>query len=379
MVKDSSAMRPRQRYENDLTDGRIKKDSAQASAIAYLDALYEQLVNSPQETSFLNQVRALLPSWLALSGSSSSSPKGCYFYGGVGRGKTYVMDLFYESLPFAQKQRTHFHRFMQQVHAGLKSHKGSKDPLLRVADGIADQAKVLCFDEFFVSDIGDAMILAGLLSRLFERGVVLVATSNIHPDKLYENGLQRQRFLPAIELVKANTVVFELDGGVDYRLRTLEQAPLYFTPVDEKAERSLQQAFERLATDELRCRRDVEVEVLGRQIPARMESDGVVWFDFDVLCGEARSAFDYIELAREYHTVIMSGVPQLTASHDDKARRFVSLVDELYDRHVKLLLSAEVDLRALYKGDDLAFVFERTQSRLLEMQSRDYLALEHRP
>lgn len=379
MLQDSSAMRPRQRYENDLAEGRIQKDSAQAAAIDYLDALYEQLIQSPQKTTLLEHARSILPTWLKPGKSSVSSPKGCYFYGGVGRGKTYVMDLFYESLPFAQKQRTHFHRFMQQVHAGLKAHKGSKDPLERVADGIADQARVLCFDEFFVSDIGDAMILAGLLSRLFERGLVLVATSNIHPDKLYENGLQRQRFLPAIELVKANTTVFELDGGVDYRLRTLEQAPLYFSPVDEASESALQDAFARLATDEQRCRRDIDVEVLGRQIPARMESDGVVWFDFEVLCGGARSAFDYIELAREYHTLILSGVPQLTASNDDKARRFVSLVDELYDRHVKLLLSAEVDLRALYIGDDLAFVFERTQSRLLEMQSRDYLALEHRP
>ena len=218
-----------------------------------------------------------------------------------------------------------------------------------------------------------------LLGRLFERGVVLVATSNIHPDKLYENGLQRQRFLPAIELVKTHTRVFELDGGVDYRLRALEQAPLYFSPLGDDSETALQGAFENLATDQLRCRRDVEIEVLGRQVPARMESDGVVWFDFEVLCGGTRSAFDYIELAREYHTLLLSGVPQLAAANDDKARRFVSLVDELYDRHVKLLLSAEVELRALYIGDDLAFVFERTQSRLLEMQSRDYLALEHRP
>ncbi len=378
MLQDTLALRPRQRYENDLASGRIQKDKAQAAAIAYLDSLYVQLNQAPSSPGWLGRVRAALPSWLS-GPVESASPQGCYFYGGVGRGKTYVMDLFYDSLPFEHKQRTHFHRFMQQVHAGLKAHKGSKDPLERVADAIADQARVLCFDEFFVSDIGDAMILAGLLGRLFERGVVLVAPSNIHPDKLYENGLQRQRFLPAIELVKTHTRVFELDGGVDYRLRTLEQAPLYFSPLGDDSEAALQGAFENLATDQLRCRRDVEIEVLGRQVPARMESDGVVWFDFEVLCGGTRSAFDYIELAREYHTLLLSGVPQLAAANDDKARRFVSLVDELYDRHVKLLLSAEVELRALYIGDDLAFVFERTQSRLLEMQSRDYLALEHRP
>lgn len=378
MLQDISALRPRLRYENDLASGRIQKDDAQAAAIDYLDSLYAKLVQRPSSTGVLARARSLLSSWLP--GQAASGPvQGCYFYGGVGRGKTYVMDLFYDSLPFEEKQRTHFHRFMQQVHAGLKIHKGSKDPLELVADSIADQARVLCFDEFFVSDIGDAMILAGLLARLFERNVVLVATSNIHPDKLYENGLQRQRFLPAIELVKQNTRVFELDGGVDYRLRTLEQAPLYFSPLGDDAEEALADAFAKLVTDQLRCRRNVQVDVLGRQVPARMESDGVVWFDFDVLCGGARSAFDYIELAREYHTLLLSGVPQLTAGNDDKARRFVSLVDELYDRHVKLLLSAEVELRALYIGDDLAFVFERTRSRLLEMQSRDYLSLEHRP
>jgi cell division protein ZapE len=376
MLQDSIASRPRQRYEEDLASGRIQKDSAQAAAIDYLDSLYAELVRVPEKTGLLTR---LLPSWLVADDRSSPSARGCYFYGGVGRGKTYVMDLFFDSLPFEQKQRTHFHRFMQQVHAGLKAYKGSKNPLVRVADSIADQARVLCFDEFFVSDIGDAMILAGLLEQLFERGVVLVATSNIHPDRLYENGLQRQRFLPAIDLVKAHTAVFELDGGVDYRLRTLEQAPLYFSPLGEAAEQAMQDAFASLASDQLRCRQDIEIEVLGRQVPARMESDGVVWFDFEALCGGVRSAFDYIELAKEYHTLLLSGVPQLTATHDDKARRFVSLVDELYDRHVKLLLSAEVDLPSLYIGDDLSFVFERTQSRLLEMQSRDYLALEHRP
>lgn len=379
MLEGKAASRPGQRYADDLASGRIQKDSAQAEAIDYLDSLYVELLRTPEQQGTLVRVRSLLPSWLVGGGQSVSAPRGCYFYGGVGRGKTYVMDLFFDSLPFQQKLRTHFHRFMQQVHAGLTTYKGSKNPLERVADSIADQARVLCFDEFFVSDIGDAMILAGLLERLFERGVVLVATSNIHPDKLYENGLQRQRFLPAIDLVKANTKVFELDDGVDYRLRTLEQAPLYFTPLGEEAEAAMAEAFASLATDQLRCRQDVAVDVLGRQIPARMESDGVVWFDFEVLCGGARSAFDYIELAREYHTLLLSGVPQLTATQDDKARRFVSLVDELYDRHVKLLLSAEIDLPSLYTGDDLAFVFERTQSRLLEMQSRDYLALEHRP
>ncbi|WP_418054910.1 cell division protein ZapE [Pseudohongiella spirulinae] len=367
---------PRQRYQADLDAGKLTPDPAQRAAIEKVQQLYEALLNQSNRHSrlSLNPLR-----WLRVQAASSAAPQGIYFYGGVGRGKTYIMDLFYESLPFTQKQRTHFHRFMQQVHAALAALKNQKNPLELVAGQIAGSARVLCFDEFFVSDIGDAMILGGLLEHLMARNVVLVATSNIHPDGLYANGLQRARFLPAIELLKKHTQIVELDGGVDYRLRTLQQACLYFHPLGADAEAGLLQAMERLSSGHAEISENVEIEVLGRAIKVRRVCDEIAWFDCRQLCDGARSAFDYIELARLYHTIILSDVPQMDGDMDNIARRFVSLVDELYDRHVKLIISAAVPLTQLYSGHDLAFVFERTRSRLLEMQSEEYLAREHRP
>lgn len=366
---------PQQRYQADLDAGKLTPDPAQRLAIEKVQRLYEKLLDQSTRSGLSwNPLR-----WLKGRSASSGPPKGIYFYGGVGRGKTYIMDLFYESLPFEQKQRTHFHRFMQQVHSALAALKNQKNPLERVAEQIADSARVLCFDEFFVSDIGDAMILGGLLEHLMARNVVLVATSNIHPEGLYANGLQRARFLPAIELLKKHTDIVELDGGVDYRLRTLQQACLYFHPLGADAEAGLMQAMERLSSGHAEVSGDAEIEVLGRPIKVRRVCDDIAWFDCRQLCAGARSAFDYIELAKLYHTVILSDVPQMDAGMDNIARRFVSLVDELYDRHVKLIISAAVPPTQLYSGHDLAFVFERTRSRLLEMQSEEYLAREHRP
>jgi len=365
---------PLQSYQNDLNSGLVRPDDAQSVAIAALQSLYDALLESERVSSSVG-------GWLkGRFGLAKTKPiKGLYIYGGVGRGKTYLMDTFFECLPFERKLRTHFHRFMQHVHSELARLKQQKNPLETVADSIAAKARVLCFDEFFVSDIGDAMILGGLLEHLMSRGVVLVATSNIHPDGLYANGLQRDRFMPAIRLLHENCQILELDSGIDYRLRALKQARLYFSPLGEGAGLALAGLFERLASGHAQRRQDVAVEILGRPIPARLVSDGVGWFEFRHLCGGARSAFDYIELAREYHTVILSDVPAMDSSHDDLARRFVSLVDELYDRHVKLIISAAVPLPELYSGHGLAFVFERTLSRLLEMQSEQYLGLEHRP
>lgn len=366
---------PLQSYRDDLANGIIKPDAAQALAVTELQSLFDELLRLRRQPS----------GWMASmyarisAGRPPTSVKGLYLYGGVGRGKTYLMDTFFECLPFAGKQRTHFHRFMQQVHAELAALKQQKNPLEIVAANIASRAQVLCFDEFFVSDIGDAMILGGLLEHLMKQGVVLVATSNIHPDGLYANGLQRARFLPAIELIHKHTRVFELDGGVDYRLRALKQACLYFSPLGADAEMALLEGFNSLVCGSTDRVQSTDIEVLGRFVPVRMVSEGVVWFDFAQLCGGARSAFDYIELARQFHSIVLSNVPQMDASQDDLARRFVSLIDELYDRQVKLLLSAAVPLNALYKGTALTFVFERTRSRLLEMQSEDYLGLEHRP
>lgn len=297
-------------------------------------------------------------------------------WGGVGRGKTVLMDLFFESLPFDAKRRMHFHRFMQYVHRELKALGGVSDPLLNVADRFAAEVRVICFDEFFVSDIGDAMILGELMAALFERGVTLVATSNIPPDGLYENGLQRSRFVPAIAMLKAHTTVLNVDGGTDYRLRVLERAEIYHYPLDEAADASLGASFIALAPDPPQD--NVTLDIEGRPIQARRCAEDVVWFDFAAICDGPRSQNDYIELARIFHAVIISDVPQFTRRTEDLARRFISLVDEFYDHSVKLILSAEVGLESLYQGERLSFEYERTKSRLLEMQSHDYLAEIHR-
>lgn len=310
--------------------------------------------------------------------STADEITGLYLWGGVGRGKTYLMDMFYESLSLPRKQRTHFHRFMQDVHERLRQQQGQKNPLDAVAADIASEAEVICFDEFFVLDIGDAMILAGLLRVLFQRGVVLVATSNVPPTELYRNGLQRERFLPAIALLEAHCRVLEIGEGVDYRLRSLERTTLYLSPIDADTEAALLANFNALAPDHQDRRENLGLRILGREIEMRLCAGDVAWFDFSALCEGPRSAFDYVEIAREFHALILSDVPPLRDDRREQVRRFIHLVDELYDRRVKLILSAEVGLDRLYEGEALAFEFERTRSRLMEMQSQDYLASAHR-
>ena len=368
------SMPPDARYRQDVAQGILFEDSAQADAIVHFQRLYDELLarQTAESTRF---------GWIKRSLNLDAIPpvKGLYIHGGVGRGKTYLMDVFFESLPLERKMRTHFHRFMQRVHAELQRVKRQKNPLESVARSIAGDARVLCFDEFFVSDIGDAMILGGLLAHLLEEGVVLVMTSNIEPASLYLNGLQRERFLPAIALLQENLDVVHLDGGIDYRLRSLQQASIYYSPLGSRAEKAMQDCFDRQVSEHASVATGTSVEVLGRQIPVRAQSDDVIWFDFADLCGGPRSAYDYVELGKLYHTVLVSDIPQLRSESDDMARRFVSLVDELYDRNVKLILSAQVELASLYAGSGLAFVFERTRSRLLEMQSEEYLGRQHRP
>lgn len=368
---------PLARYGRDLLRPDFRHDPAQEAAVKHLQHLYEQLVSAwraeQQQSLFGNFFKRF-------SGDSSRELVcGLYFWGGVGRGKTYLMDNFFESLPFEQKLRAHFHRFMRRVHAELKKLDGKKNPLKLVADTIAAEARVICFDEFFVSDITDAMILGTLMEELFARGVTLVATSNIVPDGLYKDGLQRARFLPAIDLLNKHTLVVNVDGGVDYRLRALEQAELYHHPLDDAADESLMCSFKSLVQAGAEVREQLEVEVEGRMIQSRYISEGIIWFDFVDLCDGPRSQNDYIELAREYHTVILSNVPGLGRAKDDQARRFVNLVDEFYDRQVKLVISAERPLAELYSTGKLDFEFQRTVSRLLEMQSHEYLARPHRP
>ena len=373
----SLSLSPLERYQRDLLRPEFRHDPAQAAAVQHLQHLYEQLVaawHAEQDESGLGGF------FKRLTGAKQRQLlRGLYFWGGVGRGKTYLMDNFFESLPFEQKLRAHFHRFMRRVHAELKKLDGQKNPLKKVADIIASEARVICFDEFFVSDITDAMILGTLMEELFARGVTLVATSNIVPDGLYKDGLQRARFLPAIDLLNKHTLVVNVDGGVDYRLRALEQAELYHSPLDQAADQSLMCSFKSLVSGNAEVSENVDLEVEGRLIRARYLSEGVAWFDFAELCDGPRSQNDYIELAREYHSVILSNVPGLGRATDDQARRFVNLVDEFYDRQVKLVISAERPLAEIYSTGKLDFEFQRTVSRLLEMQSREYLARPHRP
>jgi cell division protein ZapE len=303
--------------------------------------------------------------------------KGLYMWGGVGRGKTWLMDLFFHNLPLEQKRRRHFHRFMYDVHAQLKGLANRESPLEIVADSIAEETRVLCFDEFFVSDIADAMILGTLLDALFRRGVSLVATSNVPPKDLYKDGLQRERFLPAIKLLEDNARVLAVDGGTDYRLRQLTLAGTYIDSSDPQANARLNALFSDLS-DSDPCEGGT-VEIEGRTIPVVKESENVIWFEFEALCEGPRSQNDYIEIAREYQSVIVSHVPMLTAQRENAARRFIALVDELYDRHVNLILSAAAPPAGIYQGDRLGFEFQRTLSRLTEMQSEEYLASEHRP
>lgn len=361
---------PRARWEADVAAG-FRRDPAQAEAVAALDDLYRVLAEDRPGVLARLRLRVFGPP------REQDPVKGLYLWGGVGRGKTHLMDLFHASLPFPEKKRLHFHRFMRQAHAGLKRHGNRQNPLEAVADDVARETRVLCFDEFFVSDVADAMILGTLMDALFRRGITLVATSNIAPDDLYRGGLQRQRFLPAIDAIKRHTRVMNVDGGTDYRLEVLERASVYHQPLNEASRRAIENAFRELAPD---AAQDVEsIEILGRDIPVCGDGDGVVWFDFKSLCDGPRSQNDYIDIAHEYHTVLLSDVPVMTRENENAARRFIALVDEFYDRNVKLIISADAGLDGIYKGERLRFEFERTRSRLQEMQTRDYLSLPHSP
>ena len=364
-------MTPLERYQADLKRPDFFHDAAQENAVRHLQRLYDDLIAREQGKSGLMG---------KLFGKKPQGPvKGLYFWGGVGRGKTYLVDTFFDALPFEQKMRTHFHRFMKRVHEEMRTLKGEKNPLTIIGKRFADEARVICFDEFFVSDITDAMILATLMEELFKNGVSLVATSNIVPDGLYKDGLQRARFLPAIALLKEHTDIVNVDSGVDYRLRALEQAELFHFPLGPAAEESLLTSFRSLLPD---CTHMVENEALmieNRAIHAVRVCEDVAWFEFRELCDGPRSQNDYIELGKIFHAVILANVEQMSVAKDDMARRFINLVDEFYDRNVKLIISAEVELKDLYTGGRLSFEFQRTLSRLLEMQSHEFLSRPHRP
>lgn len=358
-------------YRSKVAAGVLRGDEAQLEALRRLDAIHRRLAY----TASAGRFGRLAGRWRAAPAT------GLYLWGGVGRGKTCVMDLFHDCLPFEAKLRLHFHRFMLRVHRDLARLRGAANPLQKVADEMAAQARALCFDEFFVADIGDAMVLGELLGALFDRGVTLVATSNVAPSRLYENGLQRRRFLPAIERIERHMEVLRFGDGEDYRLRALTDASTYHWPASPETEARLADCFQALVPGAGAQGEAGEqaIEICGRPIRVRRRAAGVAWFDFSDLCTGPRSQNDYVELAREYHAVVVSGVPTFDAAQDDAARRFVSLIDEFYDRNVKLVLSGAAPVDGLYAGQRLRLEFERTCSRLREMQSRAWLARPHKP
>jgi cell division protein ZapE len=362
---------PAAEYQRRVRSGQLSGDPAQQPVIAELQRLFDELIAAEQQQS------SLAGRLGRLVGRVPDRIRGIYVWGGVGRGKTLLMDLFFHCLPFVGKKRQHFHRFMASVHERLRHFRDAENPLDHIAEQIAGECRIICFDEFAVGDIADAMILGNLFTALFERGVTLAATSNIAPRELYPDGLQRTRFLPAIDAIEANTRVIEILGDRDYRFRVLEGAIVYQTPDDDAAEAYLSQSFAAIAPDD--GEGPGSMEILGRPISYIRQSDGVLWLDFAAACDGPRSQDDYIEIAREFQTVLLSHVPQFDETLENQARRLIALVDEFYDRRVKLILSAAVPLERLYAGRRLEREFERTLSRLFEMQSRAYFAAAHRP
>ena len=399
-MNDAGAMLPSQRYAEGVARGDWSNDRAQHPALRELDRLHAALLQPVK--------RGLFDS---MFGKKPETPRGLYLWGGVGRGKTFLIDLFFDGLPLKDvsvaggsdaslppggreggrsrserwseggKRRTHFHRFMREVHAALREHAGESDPLAKIASDWRRSLRVLVLDEFFVNDIGDAMLLGRLLERLFAEGVALVTSSNTAPANLYAHGLQRERFLPAIAQLQAHTVELLLDSPTDYRLRALTKSPVYRAPLDAQSDEWLASRWRELTAGlpQDPCVNAAGlIEIDGREIPVRATAEGHAWFDFAALCEGPRAASDYIEIATEHHTVLLGGIPRFDDSCNDPARRFVHLIDELYDRHVNLVCTAAVAPTELYAGTKLAHAFERTTSRLIEMQSAEYLALEHR-
>lgn len=356
---------PLQQYEQALLSGNFSEDSQQRQAMTYLDDVYQNIVkNRENKKSFFSFFK------------SHEMPKGLYMWGGVGRGKTWMMDMFFDSLPKERKMRLHFHHFMKRVHHELNQLKGQSDPLQKVADIIYQEADVICFDEFFVSNVSDAMILGDLFGMLFNKGITLVATSNIAPDGLYKNGIHRDRFLPAIEQVKKHTTVMNIDAGIDYRLRVLQQAELYVSPLTDESQSWLQERFNALSQNQVVYHEPIIIN--GREIEVIAKTENILYCNFRALCMSPRSASDFIEIANQFSTVLIDNIPELNDIVADPTRRLIYLVDEFYDRRVKLLIRAEQSILELYQGEKLAFEIERTRSRLLEMQSQDYLSLPHR-
>jgi cell division protein ZapE len=350
------------RYREDCRKGLLRADNEQEKLIHKLDLLRNAIDGKNQSNFFFR--------WKSVSRSS----RGLYIWGGVGRGKTYMMDLFFDGLQSKLKKRTHFYRFMRDVHQRMSMLEGEKNPLQRVASDLSKEFQTLCLDEFFVEDIGDAMLLLGLMEGLIKNNVVIVTTSNLEPSRLYFNGLQRQRFLPAIALLQTALDVHELGNGEDFRMSTFSDAELYLCPHGPGVEKKFSAFVRELARGHvLALRQNAVIEINGRDMLCREIGKDIVWIEFSVLCETPRSSADYVELSNLFHSVLVSNIPRLTDAKSEATRRFIALVDGLYDRGIKVLMSAAVPIPDLYCGQKFAFEFERTESRLIEMQSREYL------
>jgi cell division protein ZapE len=352
-------------YEAALAERGYTTDPAQQRAVTALERCATEWSQYKAKRS--NALKKLL--------NRPDIPKGVYMYGGVGRGKSFLMDCFFNAVPIQRKTRLHFHEFMREVHRELRDLQGTVNPLDELGNRIAKRYKLICFDEFHVADVTDAMILHRLLEALFKAGVGFVTTSNFHPDGLYPDGLHRDRILPAIALLKQRLEVLSVDNGTDYRQRTLTHVQLYHSPLGEASEAAMEEAFTQLAE---MSDQDPVMRIESREIPARRRAGGVIWFDFRELCGGPRSQNDYLEIASQFHTLMLSNVPQMSVRQASEARRFTWLIDVLYDRRVKLVMSAAVEPEQLYVEGPMSHEFPRTVSRLNEMQSAEFLALEHR-
>ena len=358
------------RYARELRERNWRSDPAQLAAIARLERLRDDLTSWQARLGVTGRLRRRI--WPR---HDDRGPRGVYLWGGVGRGKTWLMDLFFDSLTHQARRRSHFHHLMRDVHGGLATLRRRQEPLRFLARRMARRANLWCLDELHVNDIADAMLLGKLFEELLQQGVALVITSNVAPSGLYRDGLQRARFLPAIALLEAQLDVLEVDAGTDYRLRQLRQAPIYLATGDAATASRLDALFCELAGSHADNSRHIDVN--GRMLGAQRRAGGVAWFSFATLCAGTQSAADYAELAHDFHSVFLTEIPTLDALQDDAARRLISLVDEFYDRGVKLIVSAAAAPAGLYRGERLAFEFRRTASRLVEMQSEDYLARPH--
>ena len=356
---------PLQYYQQAISSGHFVEDKVQEKAVILLDKIWYDLVDQDkQKKSFFSFFKKKV------------TPKGIYMWGGVGRGKTWLMDTFFDSLPIKEKMRMHFHHFMQYVHKELNRLSGQQNPLDEVAKIILSKTTVICFDEFFVTNVTDAMILSDLFQKLFTQGITLIATSNIEPSSLYKDGIHRDRFLPTIGLLEKNCTILNVDAGIDYRLRILKQAELFKFPLSIETTKWLEQRFEVLTIGQ---KIDQEPIVINhRNINVVKKTNDILWCSFNSLCREPRSPSDFIEIANKYTTVLVSDIPHLNDQINDITRRFIYLVDEFYDRKVKLIITSENTILDLYQGKRLAFEIQRTQSRLLEMQSDEYLNSAHR-